>query len=51
MEELQKLALDENNQTIINENLKKIKNLKNLTKKNEIKCFLSGESDVLDCYL
>ena len=51
MEELQKLALDENNLTIINENLKKIKNLKNLTKKNEIKCFLSGESDGLDCYL
>ena len=51
LEELQKLASDENNQTIINENLKKIKNLKNETKKNEIKCFLSGESDGLDCYL
>ncbi len=48
---MQKLASDENNETIINENLKKIKNLKNLTKKNEIKCFLSGETDDLDCYL
>ena len=48
---MQKLASDENNETIINENLKKIKNLKNLTKKNEIKCFLSGETDALDCYL
>ncbi len=48
---MQKLASDENNETIIKENLKKIKNLKNLTKKNEIKCFLSGETDDLDCYL
>ena len=48
---MQKLASDENNETIINENLKKIKNLKNLTKKNEVKCFLSGETDDLDCYL
>ncbi len=51
LDELQKLAIDENNQIIINENLKKIKNLKNITKKNEIKCFLSNESDSLDCYL
>ena len=51
LDELQKLAIDENNQIIINENLKKIKNLKNITKKNEVKCFLSNESDSLDCYL
>ena len=51
LDELQKLAIDESNQIIINENLKKIKNLTNITKKNEIKCFLSNESDSLDCYL
>ena len=51
LDELQKLAIDENNQSIINENLKKIKVLKNLTKKNETKCFLSNENDNLDCYL
>ena len=51
LDELQKLAIDENNQSIISENLKKIKVLKNLTKKNETKCFLSNENDNLDCYL
>ena len=51
LNELQKLAIDENNQSIISENLKKIKVLKNLTKKNETKCFLSNENDNLDCYL
>ncbi len=51
LDELQKLAIEENNQSIINENLKKIKVLKNLTKKNETKCFLSNENDNLDCYL
>jgi len=43
-----------NNQNInadINVNLKKIKNFKKLTKKNEIKCFLSNENDILDCYI
>ena len=51
LNELQKLAIDENNQSIISENLKKIKVLKYLTKKNETKCFLSNENDNLDCYL
>ena len=51
LDELQKLAIEENNQEIINETLKKIQTLKNTTKKNEIKCFLSNESDGLDCYL
>jgi len=48
---LNNLALEENNQLIQNENLKNIKNLKINTKKNEIKCFLSDESDSLDCYI
>ena len=51
LEELNELALEENNQTIINEILESLKQLKILTKKNEIKCFLSNESDILDCYI
>ena len=51
LEELNELALEENNQTIVNEILESLKQLKILTKKNEIKCFLSNESDILDCYI
>ena len=49
--ELHELAFEEKNQTIIKETLNKIQELKNKTKKNETKCFLSKESDSLDCYL
>ena len=49
--ELYELATEENNQNIVNECIKKIKNLKKLTKKNEIKCFLSKDSDSLYCYI
>ena len=49
--ELNDLALEENNKAIINEVLENIKNLRNLTKKNETKCFLSNENDSLDCYV
>jgi len=45
------LATAENNKIIIAETLQNIINLKFRTKKNEIKCFLSNESDVLDCYI
>ena len=45
------LAMEENNKAIITETLQNIISLKNKTKKNEIKCFLSNESDVLDCYI
>jgi peptide chain release factor 2 len=51
LEQLNELALEENNQIIINEILESLKQLKILTKKNEIKCFLSNESDILDCYI
>ncbi|MDA9604183.1 peptide chain release factor 2 [Candidatus Pelagibacter sp.] len=51
LHELNELALEEHNQTIISEVLKNIKELKNLAKKNETKCFLSNENDVLDCYI
>jgi len=45
------LAIEENNKAIVAETLQNIVDLKNKTKKNEIKCFLSDESDILDCYL
>ena len=45
------LATEENNKVIVAETLQNIISLKNKTKKNEIKCFLSNESDVLDCYI
>jgi len=49
--DLHQLATDEKNQLIINETLKNIQDLIIKTKKNEIKCFLSKESDSLDCYI
>ena len=51
LEELNQLALEEKNLTIINEVLESIKQLKILAKKNETKCFLSNEGDSLDCYI
>ena len=45
------LALEENNVSVINDSLKNIEELKIETKKNETKCFLSNESDILDCYV
>ena len=49
--DLNELALEEKNQSIIKEVLENLKNLKKLSKKNETKCFLSNESDSLDCYI
>ena len=49
--ELNELALEEKNQSIISEVLENIKNLKKLAKRSETKCFLSSESDILDCYI
>jgi len=51
LDELNELALEEKNQSVINEVLESIKNLKKLAKKNETKCFLSKETDSLDCYI
>ena len=45
------LAVEENNQNIIKDLLKNCKELKSKSKKIEIKCFLSNESDILDCYI
>ena len=51
LHELNNLALEEKNQSIITEVLESIKNLKKIVKKNETKCFLSNESDSLDSYI
>jgi len=49
--ELYNLALEENNKSIIDESLNNIKALIKKVKKNEIKCFLSNETDNLDAYI
>ncbi len=51
LSELNELAIQENNKEIVNEVFDNIKNLRNLARKNEIKCFLSNEADSLDCYI
>ena len=51
LDELNELALEEKNLTIIEEVLANIKDLKKLAKKNETKCFLSNETDSLDAYI
>ena len=51
LDDLHKLAEEEANNDVQNEVFKNIKNLKDLVKKNEIKCFLSNEADSLDCYI
>ena len=51
LEDLKKLAIEEENLSIQKEIFNNIKDLRNLVKKNEIKCFLSKETDSLDCYI
>ena len=50
-EEFYNLAIEENNTFVINDSLKAIEELKGKVKKNEIKCFLSNDSDILDSYI
>ncbi len=50
-DDLNELALEENNVAVQEETLQNIKDLKKEVKKNEIKCFLSDEADSLDCYI
>ena len=50
-DDLFELALEENNTDIQNEINKNILDLRSRVKKNEIKCFLSNEADVLDAYI
>ena len=51
LEELNQLALEENNKSVQEEILKNLKELREVVKKDEIKCFLSNEADSLDCYI
>ncbi len=51
LKDLHQLATEEKNESIQIEILKEIKDLELLVKKNEIKCFLSNETDLLDCYI
>jgi len=51
LDELNKLAIDEENIDIQKEVYINIKDLREIVKKNEIKCFLSNEADFLDCYI
>ena len=51
LEDLNELAIEEKNINIQNEVSKNIKDLRDIVKKNEIKCFLSNEADSLDCYI
>ena len=50
-DDLFELALEENNIDIQNEINKNILDLRSRVKKNEVKCFLSNEADVLDAYI
>ena len=51
LNDLYELALEENNSDIQYEVNQNISDLRLLTKKNEIKCFLSNEADSLDTYI
>tara|TARA_Y100001970_G_scaffold286086_1_gene407397 strand:+ start:5329 stop:6309 length:981 start_codon:yes stop_codon:yes gene_type:complete len=51
LDDLNNLAIEENNESIQNEVLDNIKSLRELVKKNEIKCFLSNEADSFNCYI
>ena len=51
LDDLNKLAIEENNINIQSEIFDNIKELRKLVKKNEIKCFLSNESDSFDSYI
>ncbi len=50
-EDLNQLALEENNLDVQGEIIQNIKQLRSEIKKSEIKCFLSSEADPLDCYI
>ncbi len=51
LDELYQLSIQEKNINIQNEIFTNIKDLREDVKKNEIKCFLSNEADILDCYI
>ena len=49
--DLYQIAQEENNQIVINETLKSLTNIETIAFKNQIKCFLSNETDSLEAYL
>ena len=51
LDELNQLAIEENNLNIQEEIIENVKDLRKLVKKNEINCFLSNEVDSFDCYI
>ena len=51
LEDLYKLAIEEKNKIILDEIFQNMKDLRSTVKKNEINCFLSSETDSLDCYI
>jgi len=51
LDDLNQLAIDDNNLNIQNEVFENVKELRSEVKKNEINCFLSNESDSFDCYI
>ncbi len=51
LDDLYQLAIEENNKSIQDEISENIIILRKQVKKNEIKCFLSNETDTLDCYI
>ena len=51
IQDLHKLASEENNTELIKELTNNLKELKKDVKISEIKCFLSNEADSLDCYI
>ena len=51
LNDIYKLASEENNVSVQKEIFQNIKDLRETVKNNEIKCFLSKEADSLDCYI
>ena len=51
LDELNNLAVEERNQEIQSEVLENTKSLRLEARKNEIRCFLSDETDSFDCYV
>ncbi len=51
LNDLYQLAIKENNQDIQTEIFENVKSLEKIVKKNEILCFLSNDTDTLDCYI
>ncbi len=51
LKDLYDLAEDEKDFNTKSEVIKNLKDLKEFAKKNEVKCFLSNQTDTLDCYI